>query len=250
MIDWRLAICAGLAAAAGLSFACSSDSELVSEVTDQAPSPVPNAQTPTKPTAQPPGHLEERASGERQSAKLVRVIDGDTIDVELEAHRFRIRYIGVDTPESTTELDCFGQEATQRNSELVSSGMVELEKDVSETDRYDRLLRHVWADGVLVSEVLVREGYARVTTYPPDEKYVERFLAVEEEARNEGAGLWSVCSLEGDALLPPCAQARCDCDCGDFATHAEAQSFYEMFLPGDPHRLDGDNDGQACESLP
>ncbi len=181
---------------------------------------------------------------------LVRVIDGDTIDVELEGERLRVRYIGVDTPESTISQDCFGEEATQRNAALVSAGVVQLEKDVSETDRYDRLLRHVWADGILVSEALVRDGYARVTTYPPDEKYAERFLAAEEEARNEGAGLWSACSLEGYASLPLCAQAGGDCDCADFANHAEAQRFYETFLPGDPHRLDGDNDGRACESQP
>jgi micrococcal nuclease len=97
---------------------------------------------------------------------------------------------------------------------------------------------------------LTREGYALVYTYPPDVKYTDRFQAAQEQARNESAGLWSACVSADESNLPPCAQTGGDCDCSHFATHTEAQAFYEMFLPDDPHSLDGNHDGQACESLP
>lgn len=147
----------------------------------------------------------------REAVTVVRVIDGDTIEIEGGE---RVRYIGVDTPESTTRQECFGAEATRRNRELLEGREVELEKDVSETDRYGRLLRYIWADGELVNEALVREGFAVVSTYPPDVKYQEGFLAAQQEARAAGAGLWSACGSADAPLQPPPAPAtnRANCD--------------------------------------
>ena len=96
-------------------------------------------------------------------ARVTRVVDGDTIEVSMEGRRYTVRYIGVDTPESVAPgqpVECYGREASRRNRELVEGRTVLLEKDVSETDRYGRLLRYVWADGVMVNAVLVAEGYA------------------------------------------------------------------------------------------
>lgn len=177
-------------------------------------------------------------------------MDGDTIDVEIDGEPYTIRYIGIDTPESTTQHDRYGSEASRRNGELVAGKTVELEPDVTEIDQYGRLLRYVYADGAMVNEVLVREGYALAYTFPPDVKYTDRFTTAQEQARNEGAGLWSACVSADESGLPACAQTGGDCDCSHFASHAEAQAFYEMFLPDDPHQLDGNHDGQACESLP
>lgn len=122
------------------------------------------------------------------------IIDGDTIDVNGQ----RIRYIGINTPELGTGKgvsDCFAKEAADFNRNLTIKGELRLEKDVSETDKYGRLLRYVYLqDGQMVNELLVEEGYARAATYPPDVKYAERFRQLEKEAKLLGKGLWGKCN--------------------------------------------------------
>ncbi len=121
---------------------------------------------------------------------VTRVIDGDTI--ELESGK-KVRYIGIDTPETkhpNQEVECYGQEATEKNWALVLNKQVRLEKDVSNTDRYGRLLRYVYIDGQMVNELLVREGYAVASPYPPDVKYQSRLQGAEQLAREENKGLW------------------------------------------------------------
>jgi micrococcal nuclease len=129
--------------------------------------------------------------------QVVRVIDGDTIEVAMEAGIARVRYIGVDTPETvhpSRPVECFGYEAAVKNRSLVEGKWVRLERDVSDVDRYGRLLRYVYVDDELVNLTLIREGYASVVTYPPDVKYADAFLAAEQVARAAESGLWgSVC---------------------------------------------------------
>ena len=129
----------------------------------------------------------------RQSAKVRRVIDGDTIEIESGQ---RVRYIGIDTPETVDPrktVQCFGQEAAAKNRELVEGKTVELEKDVSETDKYGRLLRYVYFDNVFVNDYLVRQGYAYASSYPPDVRYQDQFTQAQSEAQQSGSGLWSAC---------------------------------------------------------
>jgi micrococcal nuclease len=145
-------------------------------------------------TAEPPAAPSPTAG--RTPAQVVRVIDGDTIAVLIDGVEYRVRYIGMDTPETVDPrlpVECFGREASQRNRELLEGKTVELEKDVSETDQYDRLLRYVWVDGEMVNATLVREGYAVAVTYAPDVKYQELLLELQRQARAEGQGLWSAC---------------------------------------------------------
>ena len=128
-------------------------------------------------------------------AQVTNVVDGDTIDVRIDGREYRVRYIGVDTPETvhpTRGVEPYGLEASRRNRELVEGRTVYLEKDVSESDRFDRLLRYVWLeDGRMVNAVLVAEGYAHVATFPPDVRHAEEFLELERAARAEGRGLWA-----------------------------------------------------------
>jgi micrococcal nuclease len=124
-------------------------------------------------------------------ARLVRVVDGDTIVVEIDGVEERLRYIGVDTAEPD-ELPDTAQRATEANTALLGDGWLQLEHDVSERDRFGRLLRYVWVDGHMVNEELVRQGEAVVSTFPPDVKYVERFLAAQDEAQAAGLGVWAV----------------------------------------------------------
>ncbi len=134
-----------------------------------------------------------------QKAKVSRVIDGDTI--ELESGQ-KVRYIGIDTPETVDprrDPQCFGKEASLRNQELIENKEIYLEKDVSETDRYGRLLRYIYLEenDISINEQLIKEGYAVASSYPPDVKYQEKFKTAEQEARENQRGLWQegVCSL-------------------------------------------------------
>lgn len=135
------------------------------------------------------------AAGEQ--AQVVRVVDGDTIDVRrADGSIARVRYIGVNTPETVDPrrpVECFGKEASARNTELVGGKTVLLEKDLSETDQYDRLLRYVWVGDMLVNAALVSEGFARPVTYPPDVRYADWYFVQEREARAAGRGLWGAC---------------------------------------------------------
>lgn len=126
----------------------------------------------------------------KYKTKAIRVIDGDTIKIEGDKV---VRYIGIDTPETvhpSKPVQCYGKEASDKNKELVEGKEVKLEKDVSETDKYDRLLRYIWVGDMMVNEYLVREGYAQSSTYPPDVKYQDRFLEAQRRAREEKKGLW------------------------------------------------------------
>jgi len=197
--------------------------------------------------------------------KVVRVIDGDTIKLE---NGEVVRYIGIDTPETvhpSKPVQCFGKEASDKNRELVEGKLVKLEKDITDQDKYGRLLRYVWLGDLFVNDYLVREGYAYVYTYPPDVKYSEQFAQAQQEAEGNDRGLWAGC-LEPEVTeeIPPSlpvestpSQEEIICshnayNCSDFSTHAEAQSIYEYCggVTNDIHRLDADKDGLACESLP
>jgi micrococcal nuclease len=102
-----------------------------------------------------------------QTARVIEVIDGDTIVIE---GGYRVRYIGIDAPETYPELEAFGIEAWQVNRQLVEGKEVRLERDVSETDKYGRLLRYIWVNGMLVNAELVRQGVPQAKAYPPDTK--------------------------------------------------------------------------------
>ena len=122
------------------------------------------------------------------TARVTRVIDGDTITI---AGGYKVRYIGIDTPEVYPRVEAFGIEAWQANRELVEGKEVRLERDVTETDRYGRLLRYVYIDDILVNAELVRLGLARSKAYPPDTKYQDLLEEMEAEAREAGRGMWA-----------------------------------------------------------
>jgi len=141
-------------------------------------------------------------------AKVVRVIDGDTIEVNIHGSLYKVRYIGIDTPETvhpSKPVECFGKEASEKNRQLVEDKLVRLEKDISETDKYGRLLRYVWIGNIFVNDYLVREGYAYASTYPPDVKYAEQFVQAQREARENNRGLWGACQ-ESPILPAPTAE--------------------------------------------
>jgi micrococcal nuclease len=115
---------------------------------------------------------------------VTRVIDGDTIEIE---GGYRVRYIGIDTPERD---EPYYWEASSVNRNLVEGKEIRLEKDVENKDEYGRLLRYVWVDDTMVNAELVRLGYAYSYSYPPNVKYQAYFLQMENEAREHKWGLW------------------------------------------------------------
>jgi micrococcal nuclease len=220
-----------------------------------------NEPTQEAPTATPAPSEQASEIASYQAAQVVRVVDGDTIEVEIDGNEYTVRYIGIDTPETvhpSRGVEPFGPEASARNKQLVEGKTVRLEKDVSETDRFGRLLRYVYVDGVMVNATLVAEGLAQVSTFPPDVKYTDMFLELQEQAREDGIGMWGVAepatatptaepqqqpSSECDpsypgVCIPP---APPDLDCGDVTYRG-----FEV-LPPDPHNFDGNKDGIACE---
>lgn len=129
-----------------------------------------------------------------QEVLVNRVIDGDTIEI---GSGQKVRYIGINTPEtvdSRRTIQCFGKEASAKNKELVEGKKVRLEKDVSEKDKFGRLLRYIYIDRLFINDYLVRQGYAYASTYPPDVKYQQQFLEAQKEARKNNRGLWATCN--------------------------------------------------------
>jgi len=132
-------------------------------------------------------------AGISSSAVVARVIDGDTIEL---ANGKKVRYIGIDAPELVhpqKPVECFAQEAKKANQQLVEEKQVRLEKDISETDQYDRLLRYVYVNGTMVNDYLVRQGFAHTLTFPPDVAFANQLREAEQEARENNRGLWGGC---------------------------------------------------------
>lgn len=123
---------------------------------------------------------------------VLKVIDGDTIEVEKLG---KVRYIGIDTPETkhpSRGPEPYGREACEANKRLVEHKTVRLELDVEERDKYGRILAYVYVGDLFVNAWLVENGYAQVSTYPPNVKYAALFLKLEQKAREAGKGLWGI----------------------------------------------------------
>src|SRR3954451_12319572 len=138
------------------------------------------------------------AASTQEDGVVTRVVDGDTIHVALGGADETVRYIGIDTPESVkpnTPVQCFAEAASAANRRLVDGRRVVLTFDAERRDRYGRLLAYVRraGDGVFVNEQLVRDGYARTLTIPPNVRFAERFAGLARQARDDGRGLWHAC---------------------------------------------------------
>lgn len=218
-------------------------------------------------------------------ATVTYIVDGDTFDVDFDGDGLtddRVRPIGIDTPERG---ECYYSLAKARAKELLLGRRVALQRDVSERDRSDRLLRYVYlGDGTFLNARMVREGFAWAGCWSPDCRYLTYLEAMQTLAQGEGAGGWAVCAwdLGGDVtpqpsptatsaptatpspsqtptLTPTASAGPCSCtgnlyNCADFTYQWQAQACYDHCMSQvgyDIHNLDGsDDDGRACESLP
>lgn len=150
-------------------------------VQKQKTRPVPTSLVPTPTTTLQTTPIQP---SQEATSKVVYVVDGDTIEIESSK---RVRLIGINTPESGQP---YFSEARNKLIELVLNKNVRLEKDVTDTDKYGRLLRYIYTGDLFVNLEMVRLGYANSYTYPPDVKYQDQLLTAEKEARSQQLGLW------------------------------------------------------------
>jgi micrococcal nuclease len=135
------------------------------------------------------------------SGRVLRVVDGDTVKVQLRGGTETVRYIGVDTPESVkpgTPVQCFGKQASDFNRRLVQGRRVLLRFGPERRDRYGRLLAYVYPAGEprSVSAELIARGYGRELTIPPNSAHQAPYSRLERRARLQRRGLWGSCSLD------------------------------------------------------
>ena len=164
-----------------------------------------SVQAPTTFASEPGGY---------ETGTVTRVVDGDTIEVEITERadgpgagiadvgfEYDVRLIGIDTPESVkpgSPVECFGKEASAAAEALLEGQEVRLVKDVENTDQYDRLLRYVYLADEMANARLVINGYASAYTYPPNVRHSDLFVDLEREARENERGLWSPETCAGD----------------------------------------------------
>jgi len=196
---------------------------------------------------------------ENKTFLVTYVVDGDTLQIETGE---KIRLICIDTPEKNEE---YYFEAKDYLEELVLGKKIELIKDISEKDRYGRLLRYVFVDGKFVNEKVVERGYAKAYWYKPDTKFCQEIQEAENYAKERDRGIWedeneednseeeSEIETENNSEINTQENCQCvsDLDCPDFSSHSEAQECYEYcfkITEKDFHRLDREKDGLACEN--
>lgn len=205
-------------------------STLFAQKSPQVPTQQPTQITPA--TEAGLSALQNSAAEIQKDILVKRVIDGDTIELE---DGTRVRYIGMDTPEAG---DCFGQEAAGENRKLVEGKKVRPETDIQRLDKYGRLLAYVFVDNLFVNEELVRQGFAKVYTYPPDVKYTEKFIVAQKEAREKKLGLWAegVCADPTASPAPETGTQTPGQECpikgnisssGEKIYHMTGQRYYE-----------------------
>lgn len=146
------------------------------------------------PTTAPAGAVEA-------NAVVDYIVDGDTVDVLIDGVEERIRFTGIDTPETARRdtgapAECFGDEATDFTADLLPIGTpVRLERDVVGRDDYGRILAYVYRadDGIFVNYEIVRQGYAQPLTIPPNVTHSELMVQAARDAERDDVGLWSSC---------------------------------------------------------
>lgn len=204
---------------------------------------------------------------------VLKVVDGDTIDVSIDGRSKAVRLIGIDTPEAVDPrkpVQCFGNEASAQAKKILTGKSVYLQSDPSQgdLDKYKRLLRYVFLqDGTNFNQMMIAQGFAHEYTYNLPYKYQTQFKFAEREAREKELGLWSPAACNGNTSSPssfnqsptpegqantsdykPTGTYACDCSklCSKISTCDEA--YYQLKNCGCSAR-DSDGDGVPCETL-
>jgi micrococcal nuclease len=159
--------------------------------------PVPSITTSPNPKSDVTGNNPEEDNRRLLDAKVTRVVDGDTMKLTIDGKKETVRLLLVDTPESVNpnipEPQPFAIEASNFAKKMLTNKDVQIELDVSERDKYGRLLCYLYIDGKMFNEILLEQGYARVAyVFAPNTKYVDQFRAIQDKAREKEIGIWSI----------------------------------------------------------
>ena len=215
------------------------------------------------------------------AATVTRVVDGDTIEISLNGKTEDVRLLLVDTPETVhpdKPVQPFGPEASQFAKNKLTGKQVRVEYDGPKRDKYDRILAYIWVDGNNFNKMLLEQGLARYAyVYDPPYTHSNALMKAQNRAKSAGKGIWSQNNyVTSDGFNAQDQQSDTetgsnqesasngsgssnlkynpngpDRDCSDFDVHENAQEFYEAAggPEEDPHRLDRDGEGTACDSL-
>ena len=176
-------------------------SDSLAEVT--TPTPIKQTAKKTDPVLKTNSSYENVANSiNLTKATVTKVVDGDTIHVEIKGKSYKIRLVGINCPEYTKEIQFYGKESTDYTKNQLLGKTVYLETDVSDTDQYDRLLRYIWLETPndineqeirtkLFNAILVINGFARAGYYPPDLKYTDYLKDYQQKAKDSKIGMWS-----------------------------------------------------------
>lgn len=224
----------------------------------EVPSSSSTSLTPSTSSGQAPFITQQTSKTQlNQLHRVVKVIDGDTVQININGRIETLRLIGIDAPEAgdpRSLVSCFGNEATNKAKEILTGKSVQLESDPTqgERDKYNRLLRYIFlADGTNFNKLMISQGFAHEYTYRVPYKYQLEFKEAERQAREKKLGLWAddVCVVQFQPSKPQVAGAyTCDCGkrCSQIATCEEA--YFQLSECGCTKR-DSDSDGIPCESL-
>ena len=166
----------------------------------------PNSAEPTTPVSTTIASAGPTAGGgSRDNALVTRVVDGDTVEARFGGRPLTVRLIGIDTPESVAPdqpVQCLAHQASAYTTERLEGARVRLQFDLERIDPFGRTLAYVWLGDELFNETLVREGYAFVTTYPPNVRYVDRFRAAQREPVRQSEACGEGASTRARAIRP------------------------------------------------
>jgi micrococcal nuclease len=216
----------------------------------------------------------------KDTYSVVKVLDGDTIDVSIDGKTERLRLIGIDTPETVDPrkpVQCFGIEASNKAKDMLAGKKVSLESDSTqgERDKYDRLLRYVFLeDGTNFNLMMIKEGYAHEYTFGVPYKYQSAFKQAQKDAEARNKGLWDSEACEKKPtptpaiaptpikLIPKQEETSSQChpsysgclnpnasdyDCSGGKGDGPYYTGAVQVIGPDVFRLDRDGDGWACE---
>lgn len=262
LLIWRTSWHPGVKAVVTAAFVLFVGSLAVAEE-PETPEPAPVAEETEQPTPaqtvepsaeETPEPVEEIPDAPGVASRVSRVIDGDTIEARYGGQAVDVRLIGIDTPETvhpSEPVGCLGKEASAFTKRKLEGSRVRLEFDVEKTDRYGRTLAYVWLGDKLFNEQIVSRGFAKVSTYPPNVKYEDRFIKAQRKARNNDRGLWAPDACpepeppppgDGGGNCDPNYTGTCvpivdyDLDCGDISGSVQV-------VGEDKHGFDSDGDG-------
>ena len=243
-----------------------------SESTQNQEQPVkPNENTNSQQTAQVASNndskviesLPEATDSKAILYSVVKVVDGDTIDVSINGETKRLRLIGINTPETVdprTPVECFGKEASDKAKSLLTGKKVSLEADSTqgELDKYSRLLRYVFLeDGTNFNLYMIKEGYAYEYTYNTAYKYQKEFKEAQAYAKANNKGLWSPNACNGELKSADSQTTSTSSSTSSFGSCGTKTTCSQMITCEEAKyflnscgitRLDGDSDGVPCQT--